>query len=80
MFVVGVLALGDPKIDELYLEAHELWLEDLPVIPISEARKIIPFDTTYWTNWPSEKNPYINSAYWHRVWLLVLLELKPRQG
>ena len=25
-------------------------------------------------------NPYINSAYWHRVWLLVLLNLQPVQG
>ena len=59
---IGVLALGDPAIDDLYLEAHELWLEDLPVIPISEARKIIPFDTTYWTNWPTAENNYIHPA------------------
>ena len=35
---------------------------------------------TYWTNWPTAQDPYINSAYWHRTWLLVLLEVEPVQS
>ena len=53
---IGTLPLGDPKIDELFVKANELYLKDLPMIPITQAKKIIPFDTTYWTNWPTFKN------------------------
>ena len=71
---------GDPELMRLYRQAMEIWLKELPSIPILQWYHRIPHNETYWTNWPSEKNPYINSAYWHRVWLLVLLNLEPTQG
>jgi peptide/nickel transport system substrate-binding protein len=42
----------------------ELWLTDLPVIPVTQARKLIPFDTTYWTNWPTAENNYLHATTW----------------
>ncbi len=76
---MGTLPLGDPKVDELYLEAMALWLEDLPVIPISEARKIIPFDTTYWTNWPTAENNYIHPPTWWQHTHVIIHALEPAQ-
>lgn len=61
---IGSLPLGDPRIDDLFVEAMEYWMPELPVIPITEAAKIVPFDTTYWTNWPTADNPYIHPAAW----------------
>ena len=55
-------------------------LPNLPAIPLLQFYHRIPHNQTYWTNWPSAQNPYINSAYWHRTWLLVLLGLEPAQG
>ena len=60
----------------LYRQAMEIWLAELPSIPILQWYHRIPHNETYWKNWPSAANPYINSAYWHRVWLLVLLNLE----
>ena len=45
-------------------------------IPLVQWYHRIPHNQTYWTNWPSKENPYINSAYWHKTWLLVLLGIK----
>lgn len=61
---IGVLPLGDPQIDELFVEAMDLWFDELPVIPITQARKIIPFNNTYWTNWPTAENNYIHPPTW----------------
>ena len=33
----------------------EIWFDELPVIPITQAKKIIPFNTTYWTGWPTAR-------------------------
>ena len=74
------VAPDDPRLVELFRQAMEIWLRELPSIPLVQWYHRIPHNETYWKNWPSAKNPYINSAYWHRVWLLVLLNLEPTQN
>jgi len=74
------IAPDDPQLVELFRQAMEIWLRELPSIPLVQWYHRIPHNETYWTNWPSAENPYINSAYWHRVWLLVLLNLEPTQS
>lgn len=66
-----------PEMADLYRRAMDIWLEELPSIPLVQWPHRIPHNETYWTNWPTESNPYINSAYWSRTWLLVLLNLEP---
>ena len=77
---MGRISPDDPKLTGLFHEAMDIWLAELPSIPIVQWYHRIPHNETYWTNWPTAENPYINSAYWHRTWLLVLLELEPVQG
>ena len=36
-------------------------------------------NTTYWTNWPTKDNAYVNGAFWHLTWAMVLWNLKPAQ-
>ena len=76
---IGVLPLGDPRIDDLYVEATKIWFDELPVIPITQARKIIPFDTTYWTNWPTFENDYIHPPTWWQHTHVIIHNLKPAQ-
>ena len=68
---IGVLPLGDSGIETLFTEAMQLFLEDQVVIPLNQAIMLIPFDTTYWTGWPTETNNYIHPPMWwmsaHRV-------------
>lgn len=77
---MGQTSPDDPKLHELFREAMSIWLAEMPSVPILQWYHRIPHNETYWTNWPSEKDPYINSAYWHRTFLLVLLGLQPTQG
>ena len=77
---MGQTAPDDPELQRLFRQAMEIWLSELPSIPIVQWYHRIPHNETYWKNWPTAKNPYINSAYWHNTWLLVLLGLEPAQG
>lgn len=74
---IGVLPLGDPQIDELFVEAAEIYMDELPVIPVTQAKKIIPFNETYWTNWPSADNPYIHPPTWWQSTHVIIHNLEP---
>lgn len=71
------VAPDDPALIELYVQAMDIFLAELPVIPLTQGFSRIPHNQTYWTNWPSADNPYSSSAYWQRTWLLTLLGLEP---
>jgi peptide/nickel transport system substrate-binding protein len=74
---MGTLPLGDPKVDELFVQAMDLYYKDLPVIPITQAKKLIPFDQTYWTNWPTDANKYAPSWTWWQSFYEILVAVKP---
>jgi peptide/nickel transport system substrate-binding protein len=74
---IGILPLGDPKIDDLFVKAAEIFMDELPVIPVTQAKKIIPFNTTYWTNWPSADNAYIHPPTWWQNTHVIIHNLQP---
>jgi len=75
---IGTLPLGDPKIDELFVQAMDIWMAELPVIPVTQAKKIIPFNQTYWTGWPSAANKYIHPpTWWQGNTEQIILKLQP---
>jgi peptide/nickel transport system substrate-binding protein len=61
---IGVLPLGDPQIVDLVVEAMTIWYDEMPFLPLNQARKLVPFDTTYWTGWPSAENNFNHPATW----------------
>jgi len=69
-------AMDDPKMKDLFRKAMEIWYRELPDCPLVQWFHRIPVNTTYWTNWPTEENPYMNSALWHLTMLQVVLGLK----
>ena len=76
---MGSLPLGDPRIEELFVEATDLLFDELPVIPITQAKKIIPFNTTYWTNWPTAENDYIHPPTWWQHTHFIIHNLERAQ-
>jgi peptide/nickel transport system substrate-binding protein len=76
---MGTLPLGDPRVEELFIQATDIWFDELPVIPITQAKKIIPFDTTYWTGWPTAENDYIHPPTWWQHTHLLIHSLQPAQ-
>jgi peptide/nickel transport system substrate-binding protein len=78
---IGSLPLGDPQIDDLFVQAMGLWFVELPVIPVTQAKKIIPFNNTYWTGWPTAENAYIHPpTWWQGNTLQILINLKHASG
>jgi peptide/nickel transport system substrate-binding protein len=74
---IGVLPLGDPQIVDMVVEAYRNLYEDMPFIPITQARKLVPFDTTYWTGWPTQENNYNHPATWWFSTHQIIHNLEP---
>ncbi|MGC1410412.1 MAG: ABC transporter substrate-binding protein, partial [Acetobacteraceae bacterium] len=66
-----------PKMLDLFHRAMEIWLPELPDIQLVQNFHRIPMNTTYWKNWPTADNAYINGASWHLTYPIVLWNLKP---
>lgn len=66
----------DPAYMDLYLKALELYLDNLVDCPIQQWLHRMPMNTTYWTNWPTVDNNYVNGAFWHQTFGLILHKLQ----
>jgi peptide/nickel transport system substrate-binding protein len=76
---IGLLPLGDPAIDDLVVTALIEYYNELPAIPVTQAKKVIPFDTTYWTNWPTAENNYLHCTTWWNSTHIIIHNLEPAQ-
>lgn len=77
---MGQLQPGDKAIPGLFRQALTLYLHDLPVIPLIQRPTPVVFNTTYWTGWPTAKNPWTVPAPWWQDFEQVVLGLKPAKG
>jgi peptide/nickel transport system substrate-binding protein len=77
---MGNLPLGDPQVMDLYKQALTIWADELPDIPLVQTPSYLLFNQTYWTNWPTQDNPYVNGAFWHRTFGLMLHNMKKAAG
>jgi peptide/nickel transport system substrate-binding protein len=76
---MGMLALGDSKVMDLYKQSLTIWADELPDIPLVQTPTLMLFNTTYWTGWPTQDNNYIQPPNWWEHFLKVLTEVKPAQ-
>jgi peptide/nickel transport system substrate-binding protein len=65
------------KLADIWRRAMEIWLPELPDIQLVQNYHRIPWNTTYWKNWPTEQSPYVNGAHWHLTFAMVLWNLQP---
>ena len=70
---MGKLSTADgARADTLLVEAMDIWMGELPIIPITHMKKLALFDTSYWTNWPTAKNAYIQPAQtWQSAHVII---------
>jgi len=68
----------DPKFMEAFLKAIEIYWRDVIDIPVVQFLHRIPYNQTYWTNWPTVANPQVgfNGAFWHHTGMMVVTNLK----
>ncbi|MFN2220436.1 MAG: ABC transporter substrate-binding protein [Anaerolineae bacterium] len=62
---LGQLALDDPEVIPTFNRAMAILVDEMPVIPVTQARKILPFNTTYWKNFPTAKENPLSENYCH---------------
>ncbi len=71
----------EATLKQLYRRLQEIFLRDLPYIPLWYNGFWFQASTLYWTGWPSEDNPYGVPVTWPGNWqlggVLTLLNLKP---
>jgi len=72
---IGTLPLGDPKIVDLVTQAYKYINDETPFIPLVQASKLVPFDTHYWTGWPTSENNYNHPATWWNSTHQIILNL-----
>ena len=73
----GVAPTDTAKLTAIFRKAMEIWLPELPDIQLVQNYHRIPMNTTYWKNWPTAANPYVNGAHWHLTFPMVLWNLQP---
>ena len=77
---IGTLPTTSSKIPSLFTQALRVYLQQLPVIPLVQRPEPVIMNTTYWTGWPTSKNPYESPAAWTQYFHQVVLQLKPAKG
>ncbi len=75
------LSSEDPKFQANAAKLMEIYWRDTIDIPIIQWLHRIPYNQTYWTNWPTTANPAggTNGAFWAHTGMLVITQLKPAQ-
>ena len=73
------LPVDDPGVLPLYRQAMEIYIDELPDIPLVGTIITLPMNTTYWEedSWPHHDNAYIHEGFWHRTGLQIFMELEP---
>lgn len=77
---IGELPLGDPQIVDMVVDAYQYIYNETPFIPLVQAAKLVPFDTTYWTGWPTAENNYNHPATWWNSTHQIILNLQKAGG
>ena len=80
--IMNKMAPLNPDSEEFHklaVQAMEIYWRDQIDVPIIQWLHRIPYNNTYWTNWPSESNLSRgeNGAFWAHTGLLVVTGLKP---
>lgn len=61
---MGTMALGADGITDMVVDAYQHLDAEMPFVPLVQAAKLIPMNTTYWTGWPTADNNYNHPAFW----------------
>jgi len=69
----------DPKMFDLYRQAMQIWLPELPAIPLVQATLLSSLNTTYWKNWPTSTNNYIQPDFWWATALMMIMNIQRAQ-
>lgn len=71
------VAFDSPEVIALGRDFLKLAVREMPMIPLMAYNKFAPFDTEYWTGYPSVEDPYAASGpFWSNLRYMIV-RLKP---
>lgn len=73
---MAVTAADDPAMHDLFRKGLDIWLKDLPAVPLVQAALLTGFNDHYWTNWPTEHNNYVHPGHWWATALLLVTNVE----
>ncbi len=76
---IAALPANDPKEHELFRRALEIRLQELPILSLSQQKRIVPYSTRYWTNWPTAENGYVHPPNWWQTFIIPLVNIVPAE-
>ena len=76
---LGSVATDDPAVPDLAADALEIFLAELPVIPLAQRPEPLVTSTANWTNWPTNENPYTMATSWTMQFHQVITQLEPAE-
>jgi ABC-type transport system substrate-binding protein len=79
--IMAPLSADDPVFQEAAAKAMGLYWKDTIDCPVIQWLHRIPYNQTYWTNWPTAANPAMgaNGAFWAETGMLVITSLQKVQ-
>jgi len=66
------------EMSALFRQAMEIWYKHLPFLPIHYIYNRFIFNQSYWDNWPTAANPYIEPNMYGPTFLQVVMNLKSK--
>lgn len=73
------ISIDDPKGVELGREFVKLAVKEMPIIPLMSYNVFTVMDQTYWTGYPTAKNPYANPVPNWSNSRYMMVKLRPTQ-
>ncbi|MGR3541909.1 MAG: ABC transporter substrate-binding protein [Hasllibacter sp.] len=75
------LAPGNESAPGIVAEAYQHLAEGTPFVPLVQSFKLIPFNTTYWTGWPTADNAQApgHPFFWWGSTHQIIHDLEPAQ-
>jgi peptide/nickel transport system substrate-binding protein len=74
---IAPLQVDDPAVMDLFLQAMDIWVQDMPDIYLGQLIIRYPMSTEYWTNWPTQENVYGFPHSWQDEFLKTFINLQP---
>jgi len=74
---MNTLSADDPQTMELFNQAMEIWVRELPDVYVAQLIIRYPMSNHYWTGWPTEEDAYGFPHSWQQEFLKTILRLEP---
>ncbi|MEP6895960.1 MAG: ABC transporter substrate-binding protein, partial [Chloroflexota bacterium] len=76
--IMAPLSADDPAFQDAAAKAMGIYWKDTIDCPVIQWLHRIPYNQTYWSNWPTDANPAMgeNGAFWAQTGMLVITSLQ----